>query len=48
MKTLVWYRSGLRFKIIENLNKRGHYDIAELQEEYLRQEGVVKKTTPII
>ena len=42
MKTLVWYRRGLRFKIIENLNKRGHYDIAELQEEYLRQEGVVK------
>ena len=42
MKTLVWYRSGLRFKIIENLSKRGHYDIAELQEEHFRQENIVK------
>ena len=42
MKTLVWYRSGLIFKIIENLSKRGHYDIAELQEEHFRQENIVK------
>lgn len=45
MKTLIWYRDVLRYKIIEKLYKINYIKSAEQQEEYFRQEEIWNKVT---
>ena len=45
MKTLIWYRDVLRYKIIEKLYKINYIKFAEQQEEYFKQETIWKKVT---
>ena len=43
MKTLIWYRPILRWKIIEKLKNAGHTELAKQQEEYFSQEKLRSK-----
>ena len=45
MKTLIWYRDVLRYKIIEKLYKINYIKFAEQQKEYFKQETIWNKVT---
>ena len=40
MKTLIWYRSILRDKIVEKLDNLGCSDIAKYQMDYMKKENI--------
>ena len=40
MKTLIWYRSVLRSKIVEKLYDFGCFDIAKYQMDYIKKENI--------
>ena len=42
MKTLIWYRSILREKLVEKLKILGCFDIADQQAVHMKNENIFK------
>ena len=43
MKTLIWYRSKLRWQIYQKLGELGHKDLAKEQREHMKLESSARR-----